>query len=315
MLRRFLMVAVIFVLVLASVLAGLIFKFEALQFGRGANKSPVTEGHAGLTPKDADTPEPKSGGEEAEGKAARPAPEGPKKGDTGTFAGIDFVWVEAGTFTMGSPSDEINRGPDEGPQHSVTISKGFWMGKYEVTQNQWQSEMGHNPSSRKGDDNPVENVNWNDAQDFIKKLNAKEQGHFRLPTEAEWEYVCRAGTSTAYSFGSSSSDLGSYAWYKDNAWDVGEKYAHRVGQKKPNPWGLYDMYGNAKEWCQDWWEWGGYSPDPQVDPTGPSSGLSRVLRGGSFSYGDGALRSANRDTEGLPDYSGGYFGFRVVRIE
>ena len=206
---------------------------------------------------------------------------------------------------MGSPSGETFRDSDEGPQHTVTISNGFYLQTTEVTQAQWQAVMRNNPSYSKGDDLPVENVSWNDAQRFIKKLNEKEgTDAYRLPTEAEWEYACRAGTSSVYHWGEDMDD--SYCWYASNASDK----THPVGQKLPNRCGLYDMSGNVWEWCQDWW--GGYSPKPISDPQGPSSGTRRVLRGGGWNGFPQNCRSANRLT-GLPNTTGPDFGFRVAR--
>jgi len=163
---------------------------------------------------------------------------------------MEFVLIPAGTFTMGSPDSDSNAYDHEKPAHQVTISEPFYMGKYEVTQAQWKAVMGENPSRFKGDDHPVENVSWEDVQQFIQKLNAKEgKEACRLPTEAEWEYAARAGTTTIYSFGNNASQLGNYAWYDENSGNT----THPVGDKPPNPWGLYDMHGNVWEWVQDWY--------------------------------------------------------------
>jgi formylglycine-generating enzyme required for sulfatase activity len=167
---------------------------------------------------------------------------------------MEFVLMPAGTFTMGSPASDPNAYDDEKPAHQVTISKPFYMGKYEVTQAQWKAVMGseNNPSYFKGDSLPVDHVSWRDVQEFIQKLNRREEqasGVFcRLPTEAEWEYAARAGTTTLYSFGDDAAELDDYAWYAGNA----DHTSYPVGQKKPNAWGLYDMHGNVSEWCQDW---------------------------------------------------------------
>ena len=158
---------------------------------------------------------------------------------------MEFVKVEPGTFTMGSPSTEPNRADFEGPQHQVTISKGFYLGKYEITQGQWQAVMGTTPWSgqdfvREGAGYPAVFISWNDVQAFAHKLNqAAGDSLYRLPSEAEWEYACRAGTTTLWSFGNADSQLQNYAWYNDNSWRVGEQYLHAVGTKLPNPWGLY----------------------------------------------------------------------------
>ena len=157
---------------------------------------------------------------------------------------MEFVLIQPGEFDMGSPVNETGRGNDEGPVHHVTISEAFYLGKYEVTQKQWHEVMGYSPSHFKGDDLPAENVSWDDVQEFIKKLNKKENTHkYRLPSEAEWEYAARAGTTTRYSFGDDDSKLGEYAWYNENS---GGK-THPVGNKGANPWGLYDVHGNVWE--------------------------------------------------------------------
>ncbi|MFC1735867.1 SUMF1/EgtB/PvdO family nonheme iron enzyme [Candidatus Hydrogenedentota bacterium] len=233
--------------------------------------------------------------------AARVAP---KVGETRRFAGIEFVWIPPGTFQMGANSSDS----DEKPVHAVTISKGFWMGKYEVSQTEWKSVMDSNPSHFKSDSNSVDSVSWDVAQEFIKRLNAKGQGHFRLPTEAEWEYACRANTTTAYSFGSRESSLGSYASYTNNS----DGKTHPVGQRKPNPWGLYDMHGNVWEWCHDWYDENYYSKSPSQDPEGADSGSYRVLRGGSWGDTPGRLRSASRYWR-YPSHKSGKFGFRLLK--
>lgn len=162
--------------------------------------------------------------------------------------GIEFILIPAGEFDMGSPPYERDRVPMEGPVHRVKIPRAFYMGKYEVTQKQWYDIMGNNPSRFKGDDLPVEMVSWYDIQEFIQRLNEKEgTDKYRLPSEAEWEYAARAGTTTMYSFGDNPSELGDYGWYGKNS----NYTTHPVGQKKPNPWGLYDVHGNVWEWVQD----------------------------------------------------------------
>ncbi len=221
-----------------------------------------------------------------------------------TFDGIEFVWVPAGSFTMGSPANEQGHSPDE-VQHNVTLSQGFWLGKYEVTQAQWQRVMGSNPSTFKGDDLPVEMVSWDNIQQFMSKLNKSESGPYRLPTEAEWEYACRAGSTGAY--GNGDGPLNDYGWYSANS----GSNTHAVGRKQPNAWGLYDMHGNVWEWCQDWYK-EDYPPDAVTDPTGPSSGTNRVLRGGSWNNNPASCRATNRIGTN-PTYSDNGFGFRVVR--
>jgi formylglycine-generating enzyme required for sulfatase activity len=193
---------------------------------------------------------------------------------------MEFVLIPAGSFMMGSTDDDANADDDEKPAHKVSISKPFYLGKYEVTQAQWEAVMESNPSRFKGRNKPIDRVSWEDIQVFIQRLNKKE-GHdrYRLPTEAEWEYAARAGTTSVYSFGDEAADLARYAWYERNS-AGGE--ASPVGQKKPNAWGLYDMHGNVWEWVQDWYLDIYYSSSPSSDPIGPSSGWDRVCRGGNL---------------------------------
>ena len=223
--------------------------------------------------------------------------------------GMEFVKIPAGEFMMGSPSDENGRYEDEGPVHKVTIKEAFYLGRFEVTQEQWREVMGSNPSNFKGDDLPVEQVSWNDVQEFIEKLNEMEgTKKYRLPSEAEWEYTCRAGTTTRYYFGDGESKLGDYAWYTENS---GSK-THPVGQKKPNTWGLYDMHANIWEWVQDEWhsDYNGAPSDGSAWESGSSS--DRVSRGGSWFSFAWDCRSAYR-TYFNPGYRGGNLGFRVLR--
>ena len=192
---------------------------------------------------------------------------------------MEFVLIQSGEFDMGSPANETGRFNDEGPIHRVTISEAFYLGKYPVTQKQWHEVMGDHPSSFKGDDLPVENVSWDSAKEFIKKLNKKENTQkYRLPSEAEWEYAARAGTTTRYSFGDDDSKLGQYAWYDENS----GKKTHPVGNKEANPWGLYDVHGNVWEWVQDEWH-NTYNGAPS-DGSAWEDGVSarRVYRGGSW---------------------------------
>ena len=197
--------------------------------------------------------------------------------------GMRLVHIPKGEFMMGSPSSKEERFGNEGPQHRVRISRDFYMSQTEVTQGQYKSVMNTQPWSgesyvQESDSNPAVYVSWNDAVEFCRKLSQQEGKTYRLPTEAEWEYACRAGTTTCFSFGDSDSSLGDYAWFCGNAWDVDQKYAHRVGQKKPNRWNLYDMHGNVFEWCNDWYDRNYYSNSPVFDPQGPASGSSRVVR-------------------------------------
>ncbi len=220
-----------------------------------------------------------------------------------------MIRVPGGEFLMGSPDNESGRDSDEGPQHRVKLSP-FSIGKYEVTQAQWKAVMGgDNPSRFKGDDLPVESVSWNDIREFLNKTGNR----FRLPTEAEWEYAARAGSTTSYSFGNDAGQLGDFGWFYGNSGNQ----AHPVGQKKPNRFGLFDMHGNVWEWCSDWYAKDYYAECQRqgvvTDPGGPSSGSSRVFRGGSWSLNAVYCRSADRDY-GAPGNRGDHVGFRLVRI-
>jgi formylglycine-generating enzyme required for sulfatase activity len=215
---------------------------------------------------------------------------------------IDMVFVQGGTFQMGSNYD-----PDGAtPIHSVTLSN-FYMGRYEVTQAQWKLIMGNDPSYFKGDDLPVDSVSWNDVQNFLSKLNILSGKNYRLPTEAEWEYAARGGyKSQGYTY-SGSNTLSDVAWYADNSSNT----THAVGTKQPNELGLYDMNGNVWEWCSDWY--GDNSNVAQTNPTGPSSGYGRVDRGGSWRDNTQYCRVAYRDCI-RPDIRGNFIGFRLVLV-
>ncbi len=229
--------------------------------------------------------------------------------------GMKFMLIPAGSFMMGIPSSEQGRESDE-RRHKVTLTKGFYMGVTEVTQSQWKAIMGNNPSNFKGDNLPVEQVSWNDCREFIRKLNRQEGGNkYRLPTEAEWEYACRAGTTTPFFTGGCiSTDQANYNGnYPMPGCSKGmyRKKTIEVASFSPNAWGLYDMHGNVWEWCEDWYE-KNYPSGNVTDPAGPSSGSDRVLRGGSWSSFARYLRSADRS--GLdPGGRCSNFGFRVVR--
>ena len=221
--------------------------------------------------------------------------------------GMEFAWIPAGDFEMGSPEGEAGRDDDE-RQHGVRISEGFWMGKYEVTQGEWEAVMGSNPSNFKGCGRcPVEQVSWNEVQGFVRNLNERESrsgNKYRLPTEAEWEYAARSGTVGAH-YG----DLDEIAWYDENSGDR----THPVGEKRANGWGLHDMLGNVWEWTADWY--GKEYPSGLVtDPRGPSTGSGRVRRGGGWNGHARYVRSANRfsNSPGIRYYS---VGFRLVRTE
>ena len=211
-------------------------------------------------------------------------------GDEQTFAGIVFKWIPAGTFYMGSLKtsaelsaiygDRESFFDPEHPRHLVTITRGFWMGKYEVTQAQWSARMSGNPSGNVGADLPVEKVSWDDCQGFIAQLNQLGQGVFRLSTEAEWEYACRAGTETEFYWGDDASAADDYAWHCLSI----DCTTQPVGKLRPNAWGLYDMSGNVREWCSDCYDATYYTADPVTDPQGPvppeSGYVRRVRRGG-----------------------------------
>ena len=221
--------------------------------------------------------------------------------------GMEFVLIPSGSFMMGADQESEPADGDEEPRHPVTISKAFYLGKFEVTQSQWVAVMGDNPSEFKGDNMPVDSVSWDDAQAFLQKLNQMEgTDKYRLPTEAEWEYAARAGTESTYSFGNDTADLGDYAWYDENSGGV----THPVGQKKSNPWGLFDMHGNVAEWVQDWYAQS-YQPDQSIDPQGNPYGRYRVMRGGCWDYPDWYCRSSDR-AAAPPDFRTNPHGFRVV---
>ena len=257
---------------------------------------------------------------------------------------LEMVKIKAGTFTMGSPEGEKGRYNDE-KQHQVTLTKDYWLGKFEVTQAQWQAVMGNNPSNFKGDNRPVENVSWNDAKEFCNKLNKKYAGKlpagykFDLPTEAQWEYACRAGTTTSLNNGENmqisglndSPNLDKVGWYGgncgqnfelSNGYDISswkeKQYSdlrggtHPAGQKRPNNWGLYDMHGNVWEWCRDWYNSNSYSGDA-TDPVGPSSGSLRVYRGGSWLNFAKGCRSAYR-YDSSPGSRSRSIGFRLALV-
>jgi len=236
---------------------------------------------------------------------------------------VAMVEIPAGSFVMGSPSSEENRDSDE-PQHRVEITQAFLLSSTEVTQAQYELVMGENPSKFKGDDLPVGRVSWLAAAQFCNKLSMRDglslayrissgivtwdvrSNGYRLPTEAEWEYACRAGAETAYHTGGSESDLARAGWYSGNA----GKEAHPVGEKTPNAWGLYDMHGNVWEWCWDWY--GDYGSGSQMDPQGAARGSNRVIRGGSLNFNVRNCRSADRGRYD-PANVGTDLGLRVAR--
>ena len=227
--------------------------------------------------------------------------------------GMKLVEIPAGKFTMG-----------DGGGVKVTLTNQFLLGTTEVTQGQFKTVMGTEPWLNKGDvqigeDNAASYVDWNDATAFCQRLTDTDHKNgklsagesYRLPTEAEWEYACRASTQTAFSFGDDDGQLGQYAWFKGNAFDAGERYAHAVGLKKPNPWGLYDMHGNVWEWCSNWYD-GKLSGG--TDPVGPEGGFGRARRGGGWGGYSDVCRSAARNLED-PSLRINYQGFRVARSQ
>jgi len=228
--------------------------------------------------------------------------------------GMSFRYVPAGTFLMGSPEHEPGRNDDEVP-HEVTLTTDFYLQTTQVTQSQWQALMDRNPSSLQncGPDSPVEEVSWLDCQEFINRLNALEEGTYRLPTEAEWEYAARAGTNTPFAQGDITAlfcdhdpTLDSLGWYCGNS----DRQTHPGAQKAPNAWGLYDMQGNVYEWCQDWY--GEYPLSTDPDPLGPKSGPGRVIRGGSWFSSAKTCRSASRFSWS-PQSGSHFIGFRLLR--
>ena len=231
---------------------------------------------------------------------------------------VDMVRVAAGKFTMGSPGSEPFRNSDEGPQHEVTISKAFYLGRHEVTQGQWAAVVGTKPWSGQAGvvenpDHPAVYVAWEDAQHFVARLNAAERDSvYRLPTEAEWEFACRAGTTSTWSAGNDESRLRDYVWYDMNALNAGEDYAHRVGTKLPNAWGLHDMHGNVWECVLDGLRV--YAAGPQTDPSGGVGGEGHGLRGGSFNINSPFVRSARRGFFAVAARTS-YLGFRLARKE
>jgi formylglycine-generating enzyme required for sulfatase activity len=230
----------------------------------------------------------------------------PHIGYTETYGGLnlEMVWIPRGTFPMGSRSAQAYS--DEMPVHAVILD-GFWLGKCEVTQRQYGALMGMNSSKFKGPNQPVENVSWNDAVEFCRKLSQATGKRYTLPTEAQWEYACRAGSTGEWCFGNDERALAGYAWYDMNS----DGRTQDVGTKRANGWGLYDMHGNVWEWCADWY--GPYTGGAQRNPAGPNTGTARVMRGGTWCHRPNHTRSALRSRNA--PHRGHYgSGFRVCRV-
>ena len=249
-------------------------------------------------------------------------PQSEEEKSTNTL-GMEFRLIPAGSFMMGSPSSEKDREGDEGPQHKVTITRAFYMQTTEVTQDQWYRVMKTTIGAQRdkgkpewklygeGGSLPMYYVSWDEAMEFCKKLSSMDGRTYRLPTEAEWEYACRAGTSTRYYWGDdlNYNDIGHYAWYDGNS----NQLVHSVGSKKPNRWGLYDMSGNVWEWCLDWYDENAYPPVVCTDPQGPPSGSGRVVRGSSW-RGNALLSRSARRHYFTPSSRNDFVGFRVRAV-
>jgi formylglycine-generating enzyme required for sulfatase activity len=222
---------------------------------------------------------------------------------------MTFAWIPPGTFLMGSPPDEAEREDNE-TQHHVTLTEGFYLGIHPVTQAQWQAVMGNNPSNFQGEKLPVETVSWEDCRKFCEKLSRMDGKRYRLPTEAEWEYACRAGTATPFNFGDTiDTEQANYAGnyrFGQSKKRFDRQQTTPVGSFPPSGWGLFDMHGNVWEWCTDWFGAKYYKRSPRQNPQGPKHGDRRVLRGGSWGNHDWICRAAYRNT--LPP------GLRVVNI-
>ncbi|MEP1095556.1 MAG: formylglycine-generating enzyme family protein [Cyclobacteriaceae bacterium] len=212
---------------------------------------------------------------------------------------IEMIWIEPGSFLMGSPDNELERNATREKQHAVTLTKGFWIAKTETSQKTWESVMKDNPSKIQGSDLPVEQVSWNRAQEFIRKIN-KNGARFRLPYEAEWEYACRAGSTTAYA-----GRRDQMTWHSGNS----NRTTHAVGSKTANAWGLFNMHGNVSEMCLDWFQED--ISELTIDSKGPATGERRVERGGQYTGRIRHTRSADRSSN-VPDGSSFFVGFRLV---
>lgn len=258
--------------------------------------------------------------------AAEPPPKEPEPAavipESDTFAnsiGMTLRLISAGELLMGSPESEEGRVDNEGPQHRVEISTPFYIQTTEVTQAQWTSVMGTEPW--KGEKfvtedlaNAASYVSWDDAVAFCEALSGRDGKVYRLPTEAEWEYACRAGSTSAFSCGDDVEVLLEYAWFRKNAFDTGQRYPGPVGRKRPNEFGLFDMHGNVAEWCSDQYADGYYAKAPAIDEGGPPTGIRRICRGGSWNMPADQVRSAYRRLREFTAGAIGSVGFRVVAV-
>ena len=221
---------------------------------------------------------------------------------------MKLILIPAGDFMMGAPMTERGHRMEDRPLHRVRITKAFYMGVTEVTQEQYEDVMGKSRFYFRGVRRPADRVSWNDAVLFCRRLSTRAAARVRLPTEAEWEYSCRAGSSAAYCFGDDYDTLDDYAWCDGS----NSRTTHDVGAKMPNAWGLYDMHGNVWEWCQDWYDGLYYKDGPMDDPQGSSRGEVPIMRGGAWMVGVTACRCAARWWYGSPDFASSAWGFRVV---
>ena len=223
--------------------------------------------------------------------------------------GMEMLLLPSGAFTMGGDWDAEQADENELPQHAVAFKRPFYMGKFTVTQSQWQALMGHNPSEFTRADRPVETISHEAAWAFITRLNAQEKTHtYRLPTEAEWEYAARAGSQSAYCYGAEINRLTEFAWFQNNSGGT----THPVGQLAPNAWGLHDMHGNVHEWCADWYHRNYYAESPSQHPPGPPKGVARVLRGGDWGSEAWYCRCAIRSLSS-PQRHSPRVGLRLVK--
>ncbi len=274
--------------------------------GEGGEGAPALEGEG-----------PGEGQAEGEGELVEVVPyaAGEAAGERRSIEGFDMLWVPAGTFLMGAAEGEPGAEPDERPRHEVTLSKGFWLGRFELTKNEWTAWRGDAPWQDRpyvstAADSPVVYVSWEDVQGFLGVVRRQTGYDFRLPTEAEWEYACRAGTTTAFFHGDDPdfAALDDYAWWSADVCQTRAPGEHRVGRKASSPWGFFDMGGNVAEWCAAWH--GEYDDDGVVDPTGPEEGNLRSVRGGGSCSPGFECRSAARYARGPSTKSTG-IGFRL----